>query len=157
MVLVTDKSAPTVYKSCQQPTLCIISDAIASFLEVPDHTTVHMGPVSKTAFESPKFRVWTEHSTLHWDSKPQRWIRGPSRRRWLFTISSYDYTFFAISTDYAIAFICVFFLYIAYSGLLTCMLISDKWSRFATERKTVRVTHPSGIQCSTFFLSLPYK
>jgi hypothetical protein len=51
----------------------------------------------------------------------------------------------------------VSFLYLAYSALLTCMLVGDEWSRFATHRKTLRVTHPRGIQRSTYFVSMPYK
>jgi len=49
------------------------------------------------------------------------------------------------------------FLYLAYNALLTCMLVGDEWSRFATQRKTLRVTHPRGIQRSTYFVSMPYK
>lgn len=37
------------------------------------------------------------------------------------------------------------------------MLVGDEWGRFATHRKTLRVTHPRGIQRSTYFISLPYK
>ena len=51
----------------------------------------------------------------------------------------------------------VSFLYLAYNALLTCMLVGDEWSRFATNRKTLRVTHPTGIQRSTYFVSMPYK
>jgi hypothetical protein len=51
----------------------------------------------------------------------------------------------------------VSFLYLAYNALLTCMLVGDEWSRFATHRKTLRVTHPRGIQRSTYFVSMPYK
>ena len=37
------------------------------------------------------------------------------------------------------------------------MLVSDEWSGYAAERKTLRVTHPRGIQRSSYFISLPYK
>ncbi|KAF2804655.1 uncharacterized protein BDZ99DRAFT_502510 [Mytilinidion resinicola] len=49
------------------------------------------------------------------------------------------------------------FLYLAYNALLTCMLVSDEWSGYATDRKTLRVTHPRGIQRSSYFVSMPYK
>lgn len=48
-------------------------------------------------------------------------------------------------------------LYIAYNALLTCMLVGDEWSRYATQRKTLRVTHPRGIQRSSYFISMPFK
>jgi hypothetical protein len=51
----------------------------------------------------------------------------------------------------------VSFLYLAYSALLACMLVGDEWSRFATHRKTLRVTHSRGIQRSAYFVSMPYK
>lgn len=49
------------------------------------------------------------------------------------------------------------FLYLAYNALLTCMLVGSEWGRFATHRKTLRVTHPRGIQRSSFFVSMPFK
>jgi hypothetical protein len=51
----------------------------------------------------------------------------------------------------------VSFLYLAYNALATCMLVSDEWSRFTSHRKSLRVTHPRGIQRSTYFISMPYK
>ena len=49
------------------------------------------------------------------------------------------------------------FLYLAYNALLTCMLVGSERGRFATHRKTLRVTHPRGIQRSSFFVSMPFK
>ena len=49
------------------------------------------------------------------------------------------------------------FLYVAYNALLSCQLVMDEWSGYATERKTLRVTHPEGIQRSSYFVSLPMK
>jgi hypothetical protein len=48
-------------------------------------------------------------------------------------------------------------LYLAYNALLTCMVVGDEWSRFASRRKPLRVTHPRGIQRSTYFISMPYR
>lgn len=36
------------------------------------------------------------------------------------------------------------------------MLSADEWSRFAHQRKTLRVTSPSGLQRSTYYPQLPY-
>jgi hypothetical protein len=47
--------------------------------------------------------------------------------------------------------------YLAYNALLTCMVVGDEWSRFASRRKLLRVTHPRGIQRSTYFISMPYR
>jgi hypothetical protein len=49
------------------------------------------------------------------------------------------------------------FLYLTYQGIFTCMISADEWSRFAHERKALRVTSPSGKQRSTYYLQLPYK
>jgi len=35
------------------------------------------------------------------------------------------------------------------------MLITDEWMGFASERKTLRVSSPQGIQRSTYFVSMP--
>ncbi|KAH0559279.1 hypothetical protein GP486_004203 [Trichoglossum hirsutum] len=48
------------------------------------------------------------------------------------------------------------FLYLTYNGIFTCMLNADEWSRFAHQRKFLRVTSPSGKQRSTYYLQLPY-
>lgn len=48
-------------------------------------------------------------------------------------------------------------LYLAYNALLTCMIVGDEWSHFASRRKPLRVTHPRGIQRSTYFISMPYR
>ena len=51
----------------------------------------------------------------------------------------------------------VSFIYLGYNALLTCMLVGEEWAGFAHERKTLRVTHPRGIQRSSYFVSMPYK
>jgi len=48
------------------------------------------------------------------------------------------------------------FLYLTYNGLLTCMLGSYEWSRFARFRRPLRVTAPDESQRSTYYLQLPY-
>lgn len=49
------------------------------------------------------------------------------------------------------------FLFLTYNGLFTCMLLGDEWNGYAHERKTLRVTNPTGLQRSTYRLQLPYK
>ena len=46
--------------------------------------------------------------------------------------------------------------YLATNTLLTSMLLADEWSRFAHQRKTLRVTSPVDKQRSTYTLTLPY-
>lgn len=47
--------------------------------------------------------------------------------------------------------------YLLYNNLFTCMANAYEISRFATVRKTLRVTSPRGQQRSTFWLSLPFR
>lgn len=49
------------------------------------------------------------------------------------------------------------FLFLTYNGLFTCMLLAEEWSRYAYERRPLRVTDPVGSQRSTYRLQLPYK
>ena len=49
------------------------------------------------------------------------------------------------------------FLYFAYNGLWTCMLLAKEWTGYARERKPLRVTSPVGRQRSTYRLQLPYR
>ncbi len=42
------------------------------------------------------------------------------------------------------------FLCVAYNALLSCQLVIDEWSGYA-------ITHPEGIQRSSYFVSLPMK
>ncbi len=49
------------------------------------------------------------------------------------------------------------FLFIAYNGLFTCMLLADEWNGYTHKRKPLRVTSPNGAQRSTYRLQLPYK
>lgn len=48
------------------------------------------------------------------------------------------------------------FLYLTYNGLFSCMLLMEEWNGFARERKPLRVTSPTGIQRSSYWLQLPY-
>lgn len=48
-------------------------------------------------------------------------------------------------------------LYLAYNALLTCQFVSEEWSGYAMERKPLRVSHPVGIQRSSYFFSMPMK
>ncbi|KAF6232072.1 hypothetical protein HO173_009666 [Letharia columbiana] len=49
------------------------------------------------------------------------------------------------------------FLYFAYNGLFTCMLLAEEWSAYASKRRFLRVTSPTGGQRSTYRLQLPYR
>lgn len=48
------------------------------------------------------------------------------------------------------------FVYLFYNNLLTCMLLTAEYTDFATRRKALRVSSPSGQQRSTYYLQLPY-
>jgi hypothetical protein len=47
--------------------------------------------------------------------------------------------------------------YFVFNGLCTAMASAREWNSFATSRKGLRVSQPSGLQRSTYFLQLPYK
>lgn len=47
-------------------------------------------------------------------------------------------------------------LYILYNNLITVMVVASEWNDFISEKKTLRVSRPRGIQRSAYFLSLPY-
>lgn len=49
------------------------------------------------------------------------------------------------------------FLYFAYNGLWTCMLLVEEWFGYAKQGKPLRVTSPRGSQRSTYRLQLPYR
>ena len=49
------------------------------------------------------------------------------------------------------------FLYFAYNGIFTCMLLAEEWSAYASKRRFLRVTSPTGGQRSTYRLQLPYR
>lgn len=50
------------------------------------------------------------------------------------------------------------FLYFAYNGMFTAMLLGYEWTSYAWKRKGLRVSRvPSGLQRSTYFLQLPYR
>jgi hypothetical protein len=48
-------------------------------------------------------------------------------------------------------------LYLLYNNLLTVMVSASGWNDFISERKTLRLSVPRGIQRSYYFLSLPYR
>ncbi|KAK3616306.1 hypothetical protein LTR56_026037 [Elasticomyces elasticus] len=48
-------------------------------------------------------------------------------------------------------------LYVSYNNVLTCMLLAHEYTAFASFRKPLRVTRPSGKQRSTYWLQLPYR
>lgn len=49
------------------------------------------------------------------------------------------------------------FLYFAYNGIFTCMLLTQKWTQYASKRKPLRVSSPKGVQRGTYYLQLPYR
>lgn len=46
-------------------------------------------------------------------------------------------------------------LYVTYNTLLTFQLVADERSGYDVGRGTLRVTHPEGIQRSSYFISMP--
>ena len=49
------------------------------------------------------------------------------------------------------------FLYFALNGIFTCMLLAKEWSSYASQKRFLRVTTPTGRQRSTYRLQLPYR
>ena len=49
------------------------------------------------------------------------------------------------------------YLYFAYNGLYSCMLLAEEWSQHAYRQRPLRVTSPKGTQRSTYRLQLPYR
>lgn len=49
------------------------------------------------------------------------------------------------------------FLYFAYNGMFTCMLLAEEWSAYGFKRNFLRVTTPREQQRSTYRLQLPYR
>lgn len=47
--------------------------------------------------------------------------------------------------------------YLSLNALLSCLLVAREWVQYGLERKTLRVSHPQGIQRSTFFISMPLR
>ncbi|KAF2023861.1 hypothetical protein EK21DRAFT_118353 [Setomelanomma holmii] len=47
-------------------------------------------------------------------------------------------------------------LYLTYNGIFTCMLANREWASYAVKRAALRVTIPSTLQRSSYFLSLPF-
>ena len=47
-------------------------------------------------------------------------------------------------------------LYFLYNGMYTCMMAASEWSRFALQRKGLRVSSPHRSQRSTYWLQLPW-
>lgn len=43
-----------------------------------------------------------------------------------------------------------------HNALLSCMMVAKEWVEFATERNTLRVSYPKGIQRSSYFISMPF-
>jgi hypothetical protein len=53
--------------------------------------------------------------------------------------------------------ILVSLLYFAFNAILSCQLLAREWVNFGQGRKTLRVSHPQGIQRESFFISMPLK
>lgn len=47
-------------------------------------------------------------------------------------------------------------LYLLYNNLITVLLVAAEWNDFVSERKSLRVSAPLGMQRGSYFLSLPY-
>lgn len=77
----------TVIRFNDEPTLCILGDAIASFLKTSDPTTKKLGIVTQA--QIIKFGekwVMKKSGTIPWKSRPVRWHHAVSFRRWAFLI-----------------------------------------------------------------------
>jgi hypothetical protein len=48
-------------------------------------------------------------------------------------------------------------LYFTFNAILSCQLLAQEWAKFGDRRKTLRVSHPQGIQRESFFISMPLK
>lgn len=48
-------------------------------------------------------------------------------------------------------------LYLTLNGILSFQLIANEWFQFGHNSKTLRVSHPEGIQRGTFFVSMPLR
>ena len=44
-----------------------------------------------------------------------------------------------------------------YNSVLSCMLVALEWSKYSTQRKSLRVSNPTGAQRSSYFLTIPYR
>ena len=49
------------------------------------------------------------------------------------------------------------FLYFTLNATFTTMLVAWEWSKYSSHRKALRVSIPTGMQRSTYFLTVPYK
>lgn len=49
------------------------------------------------------------------------------------------------------------FLYVCYNAMFTNFFLAYEWSKFAVQRKYLRVSHAVGQQKSTYFVNLPYR
>lgn len=68
-------------------TLCILGDAIASFLKTPDLTTAGLGMVSREQiFECGKNWSMKYGKAIQWKPRAVRWRYAVSFRRWAFVI-----------------------------------------------------------------------
>lgn len=47
--------------------------------------------------------------------------------------------------------------YININALVSCLLLAREWAQYGVERKPLRVSHPRGIQRSTYSISIPLR
>ena len=48
-------------------------------------------------------------------------------------------------------------LYLLVNNLITTLLLAAEWDGYIKNKKSLRVSHPRGIQRSSFFLSMPWR
>jgi len=187
--------------------LATVGDAVASFLNRPDPTTVACGPLSAETVEdsrnvflrirSPwsqrmknwkqayvwrnkkKYKTWgnavktgfvvfcafmlllawitiTIVLSLSWNNKIlSSWAHDVTYSSYSggsFTGSLVD-NVLLVNTPQLI----VSLVYVFYNSILTRMLVAYELSQFAQHRKALRVSRPSGLQLSTYWLQLPYR
>ena len=107
--------------------------AVVSFLGVAVNFTKHLYTLSQLGFG--KVQQWTVLTGTNWDVK-------------------------TVTESILIANlpqVILSFLYLNLNGLFTAMWTAREWSKFATERKHLRVSTRKGQQRSKHFLQLPYR
>ncbi|KAI9148394.1 Long-chain-alcohol oxidase FAO2 [Paramyrothecium foliicola] len=120
-----------------------LGDAIASFLEHPDSTTVDIGPLSMELVEKRRESV-------------ERFLdgfAGSADNQIKLTVgASLVANVFVANSPQAL----ISSIYYLYNKILTNMVLASEFGRFASVRKPLRVSLPHGQQYSTFWIQLPY-
>ncbi|KAE8407621.1 hypothetical protein BDV37DRAFT_290332 [Aspergillus pseudonomiae] len=148
--------------------LFTVGDAIASFMEYPDRTTLGRcwvdrkkakclvcltfggAIVTAIAYNSvvnylPNARISTVWSLGFSEARPETMLRSLATYNLLAMVVLSNTPQVILSS-----------LYYLINGILTCMLASAEYTSYSVRRQYLRVSWPEGQQRSTYFLSLPY-